>query len=544
MLALAQVECQPSDDQVCLLQFMERAVRGQLSTEEELDFPHHGDCGECPGYPVVVTVNDGTCHATGVQVFAPDNITAIAEFFGDNVAMRALNFYLKGDVLDTPIIDPTVEQHKFYLGTSEIRVEGVDLSENMKSCIRTVKVTDTQPPRFQVHPGDVDESITIDFEEDSCSISASEAFSEYESNGWVSAAVDNCDGDVEIVKRVEYCTEATVCELIYDSATSEIFPTLNGPTAEEGGYPLYKMTYVAIDDAMTDAFPSASALESKHTFTVHLIDEIKPYGFEGCPNETIQVIIEAHETEGYVDWTPPHVVGDNCDAFVPVPEAVEQSTPPKAPGMYPVGAHSASYAFSDGSGNGYGEECTFHFEVIQKAHLVELTCPPNVELDTVRDGDFALVTWDPPVAMQGPVQLDQSHISYPQGVEQGLPFPFGTTEITVRAEGEVTGTRVEESERSDECIFTVTVTDPQKPMAIGEKYRCADPDSSDVVPYGICNGIDLQVTLHGTYRDSYGYDVIGVTPVSSLSCCTSEDNVEHACVQLSDQEKISYCVPA
>jgi hypothetical protein len=301
---------------------------------------------------------------------------------------------------------------------------------------------------------------------------------------------------------------------------------------------------VAIDDAMNEFFPSAKTLETSHSFTLHLVDETPPYGFAGCPNETIRVVVEAHETEGYVDWTPPHVVGDNCDGSVKTPDAVEQSDPPKAPGMYPVGAHTATYAFKDGSGNWHDEECTFTFEVIQKAHVVDLTCPPDVNLDTEADADFALVTWDPPIAMQGPKELDQSHISYPQGVQQGLPFPFGTTTITVRAQGEVTGTRVDEANRTDECVFTVTVSDPFKPFVDGTKYRCEDKDSPDVEPFGVCDGTDLQVRLHKSYAESHGYDVIGVAEKSSLSCCRSEAGVEHTCVQLADQEKISYCVPA
>ena len=37
----------------------------------------------------------------------------------------------------------------------------------------------------------------------------------------------------------------------------------------------------------------------------------------------------------------------------------------------------------------------------------------------------------------------------------GLPFPYGTTTVTVKAMGEITGTRTEEEDQSDECTFKV-----------------------------------------------------------------------------------------
>ena len=138
------------------------------------------------------------------------------------------------------------------------------------------------------------------------------------------------------------------------------------------------------------------------------------------------------------------------------------------PGGSQVGSHSVNYALFDASRNVLeNEECSFTVEVKQRAHPVELTCPPNVTFPTLTDASFAIVVWEDPVAIQGGKILDQSHISYPQGVSFGLPFPFGTTHIKVRAEGEITGLRHDEHLQFDECTFAVTVEDPQIPEVDG-----------------------------------------------------------------------------
>ena len=57
---------------------------------------------------------------------------------------------------------------------------------------------------------------------------------------------------------------------------------------------------------------------------------------------------------------------------------------------------------------------------------MDLTCPANVTFEALRRANFAIVTWEKPVATQGGKLLPDSLISYPQGVYPGLPFPFGT----------------------------------------------------------------------------------------------------------------------
>jgi len=220
---------------------------------------------------------------------------------------------------------------------------------------------------------------------------------------------------------------------------------------------------------------------------------------------------ETHHTG--VCWSPPTITGDNCEEFGEIPEAEEQTKPNP---MYPcmpleVGAHPVQYAFKDASGNYIQDrECTFTITVEQKAHPVILTCPGNVTTPTLLHADFGLPTWDPPVAMQGGKILDNSHISYPQGVQPNMPFPFGTTVITVKATGEITGTRTDEHLMVDECTFLVTVTDPQIPKVDGRMYRCKESNRADAFglyaltqqaakPYEVCSGLALDWMPHMAY---------------------------------------------
>jgi len=218
----------------------------------------------------------------------------------------------------------------------------------------------------------------------------------------------------------------------------------------------------------------------------------------------------------------------------------------------PVGSHAVNYALFDSSRNVLeDEECSFTVEVKQRAHPVKLTCPSNVTFQTLPDASFAIVVWEDPVATQGDKILDQSHITYPQGVSHGLPFPFGTTHITVRAEGEITGLRHDEHLQFDECTFAVIVEDPQIPEVDGRLYHCKediDKTNPDFVkPYRVCGGTDLTWTPHATYIHTHGYDVSGVHEASK-ECCTDQFDVEHECVPVetdlvSVKPLASYCKP-
>jgi hypothetical protein len=306
------------------------------------------------------------------------------------------------------------------------------------------------------------------------------------------------------------------------------------------------------DDA-PEAVKKSKVERTIHKALLTLNDVQPPYGFENCPTDFV-VEIEAHETRhAGVFWEPPTITGDNCAEFGTIPEPEEQTKPLS---MYPgmpleVGAHPVQYAFKDASGNYIQDrECTFTITVEQKAHPVVLKCPSNVTVPTLEHADFGLPMWDEPLAMQGGKLLDSSHISYTQGVEPSLPFPFGTTVLTVRAIGEITGKRKDEHLMFDECTFTVTVTDPQIPKVDGRMYRCKDSNKEFGVlwgkqyakPYEVCGGLALDWMPHAAYVDTHHYDVHDVV-TRLFDCCRSEEKVNHVCRPVPGSQKSSYCVP-
>jgi hypothetical protein len=539
-------------------------VEGEGIASDPLEHlaPHHhghedGHCPECPGGPFIGEADAGTCFHGGADIHVEFDDEDIEEFFGDNVLMKEWKYYKEGchKPAQCEFIDPDVNHHQFPVGKSVVRVEGIDIAGNMNMCHRTVYILDKQVPKFVVPSKEVDPSIEIDFPENTCSISADKPFLEYEEvNGFVNEATDNCDKKVEIVKKLK----DEKGDIIYDSSKDTHIPELKGPNQT------YTLIYEAVDDYSKDLYTSDAPevvknfmIEKKvHEATLKLNDVQPPYDFEGCPSDFV-VEIEAHETHHTgVCWSPPTITGDNCEEFGEIPEAEEQTKPNP---MYPcmpleVGAHPVQYAFKDASGNYIQDrECTFTITVEQKAHPVILTCPGNVTTPTLLHADFGLPTWDPPVAMQGGKILDNSHISYPQGVQPNMPFPFGTTVITVKATGEITGTRNDEHLMVDECTFLVTVTDPQIPKVDGRMYRCKESNRADAFglyaltqqaakPYEVCSGLALDWMPHMAYVETHHYDVHYAVE-RDYSCCKNELREKHVCKPVPGTTLSSYCVP-
>jgi len=512
------------------------------------------------------------------------------------------------------LINPDVNHHQYPVGKTHVRVEGYDLAGNMNDCLRTVYVMDKQAPIFKEPEVDLNQKLEMHFPADSCTVYGEQPFTEYEEQAGFNAdhtplATDNCDSDVEVVRKL-YDDEGNV---IYDSSnSSDVFPDLSGPGNWKMCYIAiddYSKTMTGVhafktwqpphgDCPTTCRFctagknPDSGGVDlvdgvchnwcspwnkcgtsdahqkgtdcrkcganhdawmvnkAEHCVELTLSDISPPYDYAGCP-EDIYVEIDAHLNSTTVDWTAPTISGDNCEAHGTVPDAMEQSDPPKFPGMtFPVGSHVVNYAVEDAFGNVLeDEECTFIVEVKQKAHPVDLVCPADVIMTTLEDASFAIVTWERPVVTQGGKILDASHITYPQGVEPGLPFPFGTTTILVHATGEITGERADEHLMFDECIFNITVKDPQRPEVDGRLYRCKEEELDQTqyaMPFRVCDGTDLQWMPHPEYIHTHGYDVTG-THETSLQCCTSEEGVEHVCKKVKTpvnvEPLVSYCAP-
>jgi hypothetical protein len=516
---------------------------------------------------------------------------------------------------DCELINPDVNHHQYPVGKTHIRVEGYDLSGNMNKCLRTVYVMDKQAPIFKEPEVDLNQKLELHFPADSCTVYGETPFTEYEEQAGFNAdhspfATDNCDQEVEVVRKL-FDDKGDV---IYDSSVPSDggFPDLSGPgkwkmcyiaiddysktmtgihafktwqpphgecptecrfcsaggNPESGGVALVDGVchnwcspwekcgtsdahQKGVDCRKCGGHPDAWMVnKAEHCVELTLSDISPPYDYAQCP-EDIYVEIDAHLNSTTVDWTPPTISGDNCEAHGTAPEAMEQSDPLKHPGMsFPVGSHVVNYAVEDAFGNVLeDEECTFVVEVKQKAHPVDVVCPADVIMTTLEDASFAIVTWEPPVVTQGGKILDASHIVYPTGVEPGLPFPFGTTTILVHAKGEITGERVDEHLMFDECIFNVTVKDPQRPEVDGRLYRCKADEidqSKYAMPFRVCNVTDLEWIPHPEYIHTHGYDITG-THETSLECCTSEEDVEHVCTEVKTpvdvEPLVSYCKP-
>jgi hypothetical protein len=457
----------------------------------------------------------------------PDEETdfqSIEDFFADNKLMRGWKFILEDCEEDeyTGACEIADTSDKgFKVGTTRIRVEGSDLAGNKNACLLSVHVIDTEPPSF---PGlsALDETLTLHLSETSCSASAEFAFTAYAERGNNVVAADNCDKSVEIVKQI---TRDGV--VVYDSRqdmTGPPQPSLVGPGE-------YKMIFTAIDDysSAVGVFRSGHAAldltPRNSTFSVSLVleDKSPPHTIVGCPRSTVVKIKPEHE-RAIVQWKLPHAV-DNCEGSLP---PVEQSEPQKYPGMhFPVGVNTVNYAFTDAAGNRAVKECVFTVEIKRRGDPVRVDCPGDVSVSAVPDAAFGVAFWPAPVAAEGLTELAASHISYPQGVESGIAFPFGVTTVLVQANGTETDGTVN---ASDECKFSVTVTDNQRPVLDGQRYRCLNESSLDVPPFGLCDGLELNVARHPNFATSHKYDILGAANVADRGCCTSEEHVEHECV--------------
>jgi len=520
----------------------------------------------------------GTCfttiaHLSLDSLHARDWGTMNETLFGDNVHMSNFKYYLEscdeftGDCTYTLLADPDPQHHKFHVGKTRIKIEAYDISGNMYACMRNVYVHDMQPPSFVFRDPQVDSetrkpfipnslSVRLEVDKRTCNVLASEAFSRYESLQGVTGSslqgLDNCDKQTEVVKKI-YDLHAN---LLYDSSSAE-FSSETQLTAGPGHY---KMEIIAIDDYSDDIdFPSNRSRDMHRTslhVDLELFDEEPPSGVSSCPADMTgdkEVLIDPDETEAVVYWDPPNVTFDNCQHHRPAPDPTcvvdTKGDGVCRPGMtLHVGTHVVIYSFQDAYGNPPGGiECEFRIHIVQREHPVKLTCPDDILIKTLPMREFAIVNWNDPVAMQNGKKLPQSHISYPQGVTPGMPFHFGVTEITVRAEGHdyAAVQQGHQVQQWDECTFIVTVTDEENPQCDGREFRCNDHDKAVnpamLKPYDICGGPILEIQHRPGYATSFGYNTLGVSEASG-SCCTSEMDVSHACTSIKGTGT-SYCAP-
>jgi len=494
----------------------------------------------CPGDSYHDVTEPGTCSRHGVKATYRQEghggkEVLLEEHVGDNVLLDRLELYIS-DKLYEPA---DFFAHPFPAATTPVTVKVYDVAGNMEECIRKVVIKDNEPPIFdreKIGPGMVQKwedgflERSLDAE---CSIDVAEVFKMYEEEStWTGNGTDNCNSAYLDFKVAG--PGGTVYDSIGDRTGPEAppMPKLTGPGD-------YVFKYL-----LSDKHGNAP---STHSFKFTATDDSPPSKITGCP-ATIYVELLAHEDEKQVWWDLPAVEADNCKGVgLKIPEAHEQSLPkPRHPGdSFGPGSHPVSYMLQDAGGNPYTTECNFTIEVTQKAHEVEVVCPADVVVHTLPDASFALPTWPMPSAKQGDKILDASHISYHNGVEPGMAFPYGVTTVTVHAKGEVGNNRIDEESKFAECSFKVTVLDPQVPEVDGRLYRCG-PDQSPVAvaPFDLCDGPALTYQFHEGYPTTGAYSILARIDLHEKPCCTSEHDIPHQCVLVPGSNKVSYCAPS
>jgi hypothetical protein len=496
----------------------------------------------CPGDHFRDTTEPGTCSRRGVrptyrQAGDGGKDVLLADFLGDNVLLDHLELYVN-DKLYEPADFGT---HPFPAADTPVTVKVYDVAGNMEECVRKILIRDNEMPIFdreKVGPGLVEKWPEGFLErplDGDCSIPVAKVFQMYEEEStWQPNGTDNCNS-----AHLDYQVTGPSGDFVYDSIggragpSPPLMPKLRGPGE-------YVFTYLLSD---MHGNPPAT-----HSFKFTAADGSPPINITGCP-ATQHVVLGAHEDAREVWWDVPVVSADNCMKFGTIPQAHEQSLPkPRRPGdSFGPGSHPVSYMLQDAAGNPHAFECNFTIEVTQEAHEVDIVCPSDVVVRTLPDASFALPTWPAPNATQGGKTLDASHITYHNGVEPGMAFPYGVTTVTVHAKGKVGNNRIDEHLKFAECSFSVTVLDPQVPEVDGRLYRCAEVKEESAVavaPFEICDGPALTYQFHEGYPTTGAYSILSRIDLHEKPCCTSEHDMKHQCVLVPGSTKVSYCAPS
>lgn len=187
---------------------------------------------------------------------------------------------------------------------------------------------------------------------------------------------------------------------------------------------------------------------------------------EGGNTATCSTVVTVTDTELPVIACPSDTVLSNdttlCGAVViyPFPTASDN-----CPGVtitlvsglgpvsiFPVGTTTNVFMATDAAGN--TTTCSFDVTVIDTERPVIIVCPSDVTVGNDRGDCSAVVTWNPPIAVDncGNVTFTFTHNS-------GDVFPVGTTTVTITASDDAGNT--------SDCSFDVTVEDTEDPEITG-----------------------------------------------------------------------------
>lgn len=283
---------------------------------------------------------------------------------------------------------------------------------------------------------------------------------------------------------------------------------------------------------------------------IHLEDKIAPIADEvECPPK-IHVTLLHNETAAPLSFAIPTVKGDNCPPrngkYPPAKEEARESMSghefPELTdkhegthttdvtghrGAFPPGTYEIDYTLHDSQGNVYPHECKVEIEVEQYASPVHLECPSEVPASISGKKDYVPVMWQEPDHNNGKAHQDNNpvSVSYYPPVVPGMAFPWGTTTVTVIAEG--TGDVAEASHNRAECSFIVNVTDERPPTLHGKQYHCKRLPNGDsaagIPPYRICQASKyMTIKEHPSYLNTGGYTILEVGKMPEQPCCDSE----------------------
>ena len=198
--------------------------------------------------------------------------------------------------------------------------------------------------------------------------------------------------------------------------------------------------YTATDDDDNDA---------ECSFTITVSDNEDPT-ISGCPSN-ISKDTDAGECDAVVTWSAP-TASDNCTS----PQSVSQTMGDPSGTSFAVGTTTIKYTATDDDDN--DAECSFTITVSDNEDPIFSGCPSNISKDTDAGECDAVVTWTAPTTTDN--CTSPQSVSQTMGDPSGSTFPVGVTTI------KYTATDDAENE-SDECSFTVTVTDNEDPVISG-----------------------------------------------------------------------------
>ena len=176
------------------------------------------------------------------------------------------------------------------------------------------------------------------------------------------------------------------------------------------------------------------------SFTVTVADVQNPV--VTCP-ANINLNTTANLCTAVASWIAP-VGTDNCSGAV-----TTQTTGPMSGSQFSTGSTTVGYTVTDNSGS--TGTCQFNVNVTDNQNPV-ITCPANISVAAANGTCAANVSYSTPTATDN---CTVSSVTLQSGGASGTSFAVGTSTITWRA--------TDNSGRTANCSFTVTVNDAQNP---------------------------------------------------------------------------------